>query len=87
MESSRADARTGRLADPGSGGGVDEVEGPAVAGEVAGAAVDASCGDGDAVVSGPGLVADEQPATSRPATIVVATRESDEGIRCSPTGV
>jgi hypothetical protein len=39
---------------------------------------------GDGVVTGAGLAADAQPMASRPTTIVVAKRASEERIRCPP---
>ena len=41
---------------------------------------------GDAVVTGAGLAADEQAATSRPTTIAVVVCESGERIGCPPAG-
>ena len=43
--------------------------------------------DPDGVVSGAGLVAESQATTETLMTIVVATRASEERIRCPPDGV
>jgi hypothetical protein len=76
------------VADAGNGGSDDDAleasVGPGVGGGVADAEVDTGDPDGVGVVTGAGLVAVVQAPTTRPATIVVAIRESDECIQWSP---
>jgi hypothetical protein len=51
------------------------------------ASAEEEAGDPDGVVSGAGLVAESQAATKTVTTIFVATRASEERIRCPPDGV
>lgn len=80
----RANRRTGSVADAGddesNGDAVEAPVGPGVEDAVADAEAEAGGPDGGGVVTGVGLVADAQAATSSPATIVVMTRDSEERI-------
>jgi hypothetical protein len=84
FEISRADPRTGRLADGGAGGTDGcAVEAPGVASGVIVADVEPSGPDARGVVTGAGLVVDVQAAARRATTIVVVKRESEGHISMS----
>jgi len=70
-----------------SGGIADGLTDAAVGPDVADTEEESGAPDGGGVATGAALGADAQAATTRLKTIVVATCESEERIRCPPDGV